>query len=188
MLVLEAFAPSHADNPSDEWQLALFFDVQTPTQIRDLAPLSNANPASTPSRVPVTIPGCSAQPVAGGPLLCPLSAFLDRVARVVRPECITPPPLKAFVDSLGGGGGGGARCDSASPSPSAPPAPSQKATADACALVTAGVGVVLLAVGFFTGRLVPRRGGAQRGSGTRDQEAELAAVDAGSDSDVKPLV
>ena len=40
-------------NPLDEWQLAVFYDVQTPQQIRDLTTLSDDDEHTTPSRVPV---------------------------------------------------------------------------------------------------------------------------------------
>ena len=101
-------------NPLDEWQLAVFYDVQTPQQIRDLTTLSDDDEHTTPSRVPVTIPGCSAD-ASSGPLLCPLSTFLELVGRTVRAECITPRPLRSFAESLlysaaggdGGGSGGG---------------------------------------------------------------------------------
>jgi len=108
MLVVEAFAPSNPANLLDEWQIALYFDVQTPKQIRELTHLSDASPATTPSRVPITVPGCSARPdgAAAGeasdpPLLCPLSTFSQLVHRTVQAECITPEPLRAFAEALG---------------------------------------------------------------------------------------
>ena len=54
--------------------------------------------------MPVTVPGCSARLSEGGPLLCPLPTFLQLVGRTVRAECITPAPLRAFAEGLGGGG------------------------------------------------------------------------------------
>ena len=32
--MIEALAPSNAANPTGEWQLLVFFDVQTPRQVR----------------------------------------------------------------------------------------------------------------------------------------------------------
>jgi len=108
MLVIEALAPGNAANPTAEWQLLVFFDVQTPRQVRELTPLSDDDEASTPSRVPVTVPGCSAQLVEGGPLLCPLPTFLQLVGRTVRAECIgdleapaSVLELRAFAQDLG---------------------------------------------------------------------------------------
>ena len=99
-LVFEAFGPANPANPLDEWQIALYFDIQTPLQIRELTVLSDDDPATTPSRVPVTIPGCStkAEDDPHAPLLCPLSTFTRLVRQAVQPECITPPDLRAFAE------------------------------------------------------------------------------------------
>jgi len=107
-LVFEAYSPSHPDNPLNEWQVAAFFDIQTPQQVRDLTKLGGKE---QPSRSPISIPRCSAGPL----LLCPLSKLTDVMRRVVRPECITPLGLRSFaalshpvtMETGGGAGGNG---------------------------------------------------------------------------------
>jgi len=178
MLVVEALAPTNSDNPSGEWQLAVFFDVQTPLQVRELTALSDKDVATTPSRVPVTVPGCSARLSAGGPLLCPLPTFLQLVGRAVHAECITQAPLRTFAEGLGDGG----------------------ATATAAggisllhaSMAVCSVAVVALCLGLVVGRIV------QRHLHTREQRVKLeaaafaqraeAASNEYSDSDSRPLV
>lgn len=53
------------------------------SQIRELEELTPSNP---PSRVAITIPGCS----QGEELLCPLSKLRAIAIRAVNADCITP--------------------------------------------------------------------------------------------------
>ncbi|CAM9585703.1 unnamed protein product, partial [Discosporangium mesarthrocarpum] len=76
-----------------EWFVAAFFDIAMPSQIRSLSELSLANP---PDRVAITIPGCS----EGEDLLCPLHKLKALVIRAIDKDCITPPELSSYVDSL----------------------------------------------------------------------------------------
>ena len=148
MLVIEALAPTNDANPTGEWQLAVFFDVQTPQQVRELTRLSddagNAE-ATKPSRVPVTVPGCSVQLREGGPLLCPLPSFLQLVGRTVRAECIgdqaapaSVTNLRAFAEGLGGATAGGI--------------PLSHAAMAVCSIAT-----MTLCLGLAVGRIVQRR-------------------------------
>ncbi|CBJ33016.1 PhyA2 [Ectocarpus siliculosus] len=73
-----------------ELNVAAFFDIATPSQIRELTDLSPSNP---PGRVAITIPGCS----QGEELLCPLSKLRALAIRSVDAECITPPELVEYV-------------------------------------------------------------------------------------------
>eukprot|EP00904_Undaria_pinnatifida_P007161 jgi/Undpi1/3575/HiC_scaffold_16.g06947.m1 len=73
--------------------VAAFFDIATPTQIRELSELTPSNPAG---RVAITIPGCS----EGAELLCPLSKLRALAIRSVDADCITPPELVDYVADL----------------------------------------------------------------------------------------
>ena len=187
MLAVEVLAPSNAANPSDQWQLSLFFDVQTPQQMRDLSSLSDATESTRPSRVPVTVPGCSARLSEGGPLLCPLPTFLQLVGRAVRAECITPAPLRAFAEGLGGGG-----------------AAARGISLLHAAMAVCSVAGAALCLGVVVGRLAQRRlrRREQRGKlgplvpltvthlargAARAQSVEAASAES-SDSDSRPLV
>eukprot|EP00903_Cladosiphon_okamuranus_P009239 g8818.t1 len=75
-----------------ELNVAAFFDIATPTQIRELTDLTPSNP---PGRVAITIPGCS----EGEELLCPLSKLRALTIRSVDAECITPPELVEYVSN-----------------------------------------------------------------------------------------
>eukprot|EP00752_Nemacystus_decipiens_P009618 g8594.t2 len=75
-----------------ELNVAAFFDIATPSQIRELAELTPSNP---PGRVAITIPGCS----EGKELLCPLSKLRALTIRSVDAECITPPELVEYVSA-----------------------------------------------------------------------------------------
>lgn len=61
-------------------------------QVRYLTELS---PENTPSRVAITIPGCS----EGEELLCPLSKLRSLAIRSVDTGCITPPEVRFRLKS-----------------------------------------------------------------------------------------
>ena len=150
MLVIEALAPSNAANPTGEWQLLVFFDVQTPRQVRELTPLSDDAEATKPSRVPVTVPGCSAQQREGGPLLCPLPTFLQLVGRTVRAECIgdlaapaSVTNLRAFAKGLGGAA-------------AVTPGISPGISLSSAAMAVSSIATMALCLGLLVGRIVQR--------------------------------
>ena len=149
MLVVEALAPTNDANPTGEWQLAVFFDVQTPQQVRDLTDLSDDDEATKPSRVPVAVPGCSVQLREGGPLLCPLPTFLQLVGRTVRAECIgdqaapaSVTNLRAFAEGLAGGGGAAA---------------AGGVSLSHAAMAVCSIATMTLCLGLVLGRIVQRR-------------------------------
>jgi hypothetical protein len=108
-LVFEVYGPTHPLNDAGNWAFAMFFDAQTPTQIRNLtqfhgyadefedssagATNNRAIRPAFPSRAPVFVPGCS----QGAKLLCPVSDFANLVRHKARSECVTPDNLHAYL-------------------------------------------------------------------------------------------
>jgi 4-phytase/acid phosphatase len=58
-----------------KYSVRVYFSAQTLEQMRSASPLTQKDP---PQRVPLLLPGCSAQDLA-----CPLPAFIETVNQVI---------------------------------------------------------------------------------------------------------